>query len=272
MPARWLPLTERAAERGFMIARRGSGKRAALRMRALLGVADDEARSLARRYLAHSIRVTHLERRLRRSRETAEPLHIIGREHLDAALDAKKGALLIMVHRFAVGPVIRKMREAGYPILVVLNPYAHPMFGRLGRRVVRASQRRMYEYFYADRVAVDDPDVSVKVVQRLRAGGLVVIAADARKSNTAVAVPFLKGDATVSGGVLELSRVSGSPVLPFDALYEPFGLRAEIGPPLELTRGRTRDEHLEMNLPRLVAALERLVAAHPDQWMHWVDL
>lgn len=275
-PARWLPVAERAAERGFQVARRGAGRRAAARMRDLLGISEDEARSLSEHFLAHSIRVTHLERRLRRSRPDAgDSLHsldIVGREHLDAALDAKKGALLVMVHRFAVGPVIRAMRAAGYPLLVVINPHPHPMFGRMGRRAVRTSQRRMFAHFYPDRVAADDPEVSVKIVQRLRAGGSVVIAGDARRAKTSTTVRFLNGKARVSAGVLELARVSGSPILPFDALYEPDALRAEIGSPIELARGRTRDDHVELNLPRLVAALERMVAACPDQWMHWADL
>jgi lauroyl/myristoyl acyltransferase len=275
---RWLPLTERAAERGFLIAQRGAGRRAAARMRAFLGVSEDEARSLSRRFLVHSIRVTQLERRLRRSRSAAAdllqplPLQIVGREHLDAARNAHRGALLVMVHRFAVRPVVRAMRTAGYPLVVVVYPHPHPMFGRLGHWIVRSSHRRLFHYFYPDHVSSEDPDVSVKIVKRLRAGDCVLIAADARKSSTTTVVPFLGGEATVSTGVLELARVSGSPILPFDALYGPDGLHAEIGAPLALERGRTRDEHLALNLPRLVAAMERRVEAAPDQWTHWVDL
>ena len=272
-PAPWLPLTERAAERAIEIARGGKRRQAAARMQAMLGISAAEARGLSRRFLAHSIRVTHLERRLGRWPDLPdEPLRIVGREHLDRALASRKGALLIMVHRFAVGSVIRALYDAGYPMTVVIRPQVHPMFGRLGRRVAGASQRRMFARFYRDVIDVNDPEVSIKIVQRLRAGGLVVIAPDSRTSKTATGVRFLGGETRVSAGVLELARVSGSPLLPFDALYEPHGLVAEIRAPLDLERGRTRDDQYERNLPRLVSALEQLVAACPEQWMHWVDL
>src|SRR5262245_39051064 len=95
-PIRWLPMTERFADRAIQIVRRTTRRKAAERMQVMLGISTREAGRLSRRLLEYSIRVTHIERRLRRSRDlSAEPvLQLIGQQHLDKALAAKKGALL----------------------------------------------------------------------------------------------------------------------------------------------------------------------------------
>jgi len=270
-PVSLLPVTERAAERIFEIARPRKRRIAVRRMTAMLGISDAEAQPLARRFLRHSVQLTHFERRIRRSSAlAAAPFRTIGRQHLDAALAQRKGVILNAMHRFASAQAVRQLREAGYPILVVIHN--RPSGSRLGRWWIAASRRQMIEYLFPDRVELNDPDLTLRIVERLRAGGIVAIAADARRSNSAVRVRVLKGDTAISAGILDVARLTGSPVLPCDFLYEGRGLVAEFGPPLDFEPAATAQEYRQRNLPRLVAALERRVLACPAQWTQWLSL
>jgi len=270
-PASMLPAIERASGRVFEIVRPRKRRLAAARIAAALGVGGVEADAIARRFLGHSIQMTHFERRLGRfGAMVAAPFRTIGREHLDVALAQRKGIILNAMHRFASPHVIRQLREAGYPILAVVQ--SQPSGSRLGRRWIAASRKRMLEYFYADRVETHDPDLTLRIVERLRGGGIVAIAADARRSNTPVNVRLLKGETTISSGILDLARLTGSPVLTCDFLFEGPGLVAEFAPPLELEPAATAQGFRQANLPRLVAALERRVLGCPDQWTQWMAL
>ena len=131
----------------------------------------------------------------------------------------------------------------------------------------------MYDYLYPDRLRVDDPNVTLKMTARLRAGGIVLLAADALRATTSMTVPFLKTQARLSSGVLELARLTGSPVLACDPLYDDDGgVRIQFLPPLNLAPAATREAFIERNMPALVAAFESFVAACPEQWMRWADL
>jgi len=92
-----------------------------------------------------------------------------------------------------------------------------------------------------------------------------------RRSNTSLSVRVLKGEAVVSTGILDVARLTGSPVLTCDFLFEDAGLVAEFAP-LDLERAASPQEYRQANIPRLVTALERRVLACPDQWMQWMAL
>jgi len=123
---------------------------------------------------------------------------------------------------------------------------------------------------FPDGILSYDPDCTLKILWRLRAGGIVYIAADTR-SRTSVAVPFLGGQLVVSRGVLEVARLAGCPLLPYDCTYDADGLRIELGVPLQLRADGRPADYIANNLPILVAALERQIKACPDQWTLWME-
>jgi lauroyl/myristoyl acyltransferase len=240
-------------------------------MASALGIDDAEAQVLARRFLRYSVQLAHFERRIRRSDAlVATPFRLIGREHIDAARAQRKGVILDVMHRFAGAQVIRELRAAGYPILVVIQNA--PGGSRLGRRWINAARREMIECCFPDRVELRDPDLSFRIVERLRAGGIVAIASDARVSNSTVNVRVLKTQTAISAGILEVARLTGSPVVPCDFLYDGDGLVASFAQPLDLESAATPEEYRRLNTPRLVAALEQRILAAPDQWTHWLKL
>jgi lauroyl/myristoyl acyltransferase len=270
-PPSLLPIAERAAEGAFELARPRKRRLAAKIMAASLGIEEPEAQLLARRFLRHSVQLAHFERRLGRSGALAEmPFRIVGRDHLETALARRKGVILNAMHRFASAQVVRELRAAGYPILVVIHNARSG--SRLGRRWINTARQDMIDRCFPDRVELRDPDLTPRIVERLRAGGMVAIAADARTSSSAVRVRVLNSDTAISAGILDLARLTGSPIVPCDFLYEGRGLLASFAPPLALEPAATAEEFRQINIPRLVDALEQRVLAAPDQWGHWLKL
>ena len=243
----------------------------AMRMRERLGIADNEAQMLARRYFQHVSRRAQLDLRTLCERPMGRwaNLSVLGRQHLERALSEGTGALLVSVHRFAARHATLAFRDTGFPVFAV-HANMIPQYSRLGRRWIGRKYQLVLDRTFPDGILSYDPDCTLKILWRLRAGGIVYIAADTR-SRTSVAVPFLGGQLVVSRGVLEVARLAGCPLLPYDCTYDADGLRIELGVPLQLRADGRPADYIANNLPILVAALERQIKACPDQWTLWME-
>ena len=273
-PDHLLQPTERAAEWTFRVGRWHKRREAARKMVETLGISDADARRRASAMLRAAVQIPHVERRVAGARTLRdEPVRWIGRDQLDAALAKKKGVLLCVVHRFAVANLPRALAAEGYSVLTIVREMTRPTFGRVAARLSRRSERVMYDFLYPNRVLPDDVNATLKMTAHLRAGGIVMIAADAWRSQTSADVPFLKSETRLSWGVLELARLSGAPIVPCDPLYDDDGgLSIRCVPALDLTPAATRELFVERNLPNLVAVFESFISSSPDQWMRWADL
>jgi KDO2-lipid IV(A) lauroyltransferase len=273
-PERLLDLTEAMSERIYRPLRRHQQRLAAARMEHLLGASADEADALSRRFIGHAIRVAYFNLRLfaDRARLFPDGSTIVGREHLDRAVAAGRGVVLFGLHRFAAPQTLLALREMGYPILTVRSRNVPATYGRLVRRWATRRQPWVLDRTFPDRVVPGDPDQILKILGRLRAGGTVWVTTDTQHAPNAVVLPFLHGNVRVSAGVLDVCRLTGCPLLSLDGRYEGSRLRIEVSAPVELRTEGTRSDWMHDNLPLVVAVMERLVVACPDQWTKWVDL
>jgi lauroyl/myristoyl acyltransferase len=273
-PTAFLEVMETAVGHTYRSIRIRERRLAAARMSEALGLSAEAANDLASRFIGHAVRRAHFDLRVLSGRACFFPTGstIVGREHLDRAIADQKGVLLLGVHRFGTRQALLALRELGYPILTVRASQVSAAYGRLGRRWAGRIQPWVLERTFPDRVSPGDPDLILKILGRLRAGGAVFMTADTQRARNAVLVPFLDATIRVNPGVLEVCRLAGSRLLPLDGLYDEKGIRIEFSAPLDLRSGGTRADCARDNLRLLVTELERLVRACPDQWTKWVDL
>jgi lauroyl/myristoyl acyltransferase len=252
--------------------RRDTRRRAAREMSAMLGVPAEDSARLAHRFIGHVAQRAYLDLRIfARRAPLCETLPVIaGAGHLDTAIAAGRGAVLVAVHRFANVAGLLTLRDRGYPVLTLKGASRWRPATSLWERTIETRHRRNLEAQIPERVDPNDPDAPLTILRRLRGGGLVSIHPDIWRNTSPV--PFLGGVWPVNGGLLEVARLTGCAVLPIECAYEGRGLRIDIHPPLPLATDGSPEACAARNFPLLVAELERQVRRHPDQWGRWALL
>jgi KDO2-lipid IV(A) lauroyltransferase len=183
-----------------------------------------------------------------------------GKAHLEAALAAQRGAILLTAH---LGNW-----ELGGRIL------AH-RGGRITHVVVWAEEDADLErYLRVDSpqlrfVTRRHPTTSIGLLAALRRDELVAMQGDrAAGGRGDVPVPFFGTPAAFPIGPFLLARVSGSPVVPaFCTMVPPGRYRIMIEPPIWIKPGEEK-----AGLAQMVAVLERTIRAYPTQWFNFFDV
>ncbi len=130
-----------------------------------------------------------------------------GIEHLDRAVAAGKGVILLTGHFSANRICEHHMTSIGYPMLAVHNQNPrNDMAGRLGLRLFQARYIELQRCANPDLVYVQDPECSLKILQRLRAGGLVNIQFDGLARTRVAERSFLGVPWRFPAGMLDIVR------------------------------------------------------------------
>lgn len=201
-------------------------------------------------------------------------VEIRGREHLHAALEGGRGAILCSAHVGSYLSTFSLLHADGVPLTNVgrWDWNYHRQLSRLekrfwdlaySRRVLRYRQRANLEPWQ------DRPQVAVQAAAALRANEAVMICSDpapipadrARARETA----FLGGRARLVPGVVTLSEITGAPLLMvFSHRLPDYRHQVlEISPPVSLEGGT------EAAFDRCVAAMDAAIRAHPQEWYFW---
>ncbi|MGD0011552.1 MAG: lysophospholipid acyltransferase family protein [Terriglobia bacterium] len=198
----------------------------------------------------------------------SEKVSFRGMEYLQHASDQKRGVLLVSGHFFASRLAKRILAELGFPILSVrLKAPRHAGMGKLGERILQKKYMRFLHGVIQDEVYVQDKDCSLKILQRLRQGGLVNIHLDARFAAQQIPVPFLGGKRSFPVGFLRLCQIAGSPLVPFWFSGDRRQVEIEFEPPINLAETDTEEV-----LRSLVCRLEKRILARPEQYEWWIML
>lgn len=180
-----------------------------------------------------------------------------GEEHLQAALDQKRGVVLFCGHlgNQEVGAV--RMIHGGYDILPLSRPPRSP---RLARKFKEIRARQNF------------PVIPVSeglrgIFRALKNNSIVPVMPDRNAKGQGVMVPFFGLQTNVWHTPALIASRTHSPVLPVHALRRPDGRFVfEIQPPVEMRETEDRDADLVENTARLMAVLEQQVRAVPDQY------
>jgi KDO2-lipid IV(A) lauroyltransferase len=260
------------------LAGRGRGGARALvagRMRrALPELSEAEARSLARaavdRFTARALEDL-VARRLVEGGGLPEP-RVEGLEHMHEALGQGRGVLLFSGHFFAVRLGRIYLAHSGLPSLGARSAKvpSDRAVGRLGRRYLQPAYQRFLHGVIGDEVFVQDRDLSLRILRRLREGGAVYSHLDARFARETVLLPFLSGEDRFPTGLVEIARLTGAPLVPLRCDGDWWRLRIRFGEPVALEPHADRRTFVADNVARLVAVLEGFVCEHPSEWEGWL--
>jgi lauroyl/myristoyl acyltransferase len=270
-----------ACWRGDWCFRYRAGKRSDIvrNLRRVLGddLGSEEAERLARRFF----RMTSCEAidvmRLRgKARSLGKLVEIRGREHLDTALAAGRGAILCTAHFGSFSSAFSLLHASGYPVTAIGRTFWNYSAG------TSSAERRLWDFVYARHVQRHrqrpniEPwpgrfQVAAAAAVALRANEVVTISSDAPPLGVdqarAVEMAFLGRQARLLPGVVGLAQLSGAPVLMMfiyrSADYHRQVL--EISPPVSL-EGETVTA-----FGRCVAAMDAAVKASPAEWLYWAN-
>jgi phosphatidylinositol dimannoside acyltransferase len=188
-------------------------------------------------------------------------LRIEGREHIDTALAAGRGAIFASPHIGNWDAGGAWLAASGYPATAVVE---------------RLRPAELYERFAVYRRALglellplDDGSETLRgVIRALRAGRLACLVCDRDLTGGGLEVRLFGGRALMPGGPASIALKTGAPLLPCTVYHDrrPGHWRAVVHPPLEPERsGDIRKDTLALT-QRLAAEFEVLIAAAPEQW------
>ena len=235
--------------------------------------AERLAREFSRAEACEAIDVMRLRNGARPLRKLVE---FRGREHLEAAMAAGKGAILCSAHYGSYASAFSLIHASGIPVTSIgrwwwnYDPNTSPAVRRFwdfayARRLLRYRQGPNIEP-WTGRLAS-----GVQAVRTLRRNEVVTILSDApplvSDESRVVKVPFLGREATFLPGVVHLARSSGAPVLVV-SVHRSADYRhqvVEISPPLSL------EGELQEALARCAAVMDAAIRTNPAQWGDWSD-
>jgi phosphatidylinositol dimannoside acyltransferase len=270
-----------ACWRGDLCCRYRAGKRADIvrNLRRVLGdeLGANEAERLAREFFRlTSCEVIDVIRLRGQARPLRKLVEIRGREHLDAALAAGKGAILCTGHFGSCNGAFSLIHASGYPLTSIGRSTSSHTPG------MSSAELRLWKFVYIRRLRRhrQRPDiepmpgriqVAAQAAVALRANEVVTISSDAPPLDAdqarAVEVPLLGRQARLLPGVVGLARLTKAPVLMMfihrSADYRHQVL--EISPPVPV-EGETVTA-----FGRCAAAMDAAIRARPADWVYWAN-
>jgi lauroyl/myristoyl acyltransferase len=236
-------------------------------------IGDPALNALADRYFRNDIlRFLDdllMQRLLREHRlRNAEVVHL---DNLTQALAAGHGALLVSPHFFASRLAKRHLATIGFPSLSVRHhapPDRHA--GRFGMRFLQKHYVALVGEALGDEVSALDPECSLKMLARLRSGGLVDCHMDAACSREVVRRSFCGREKPFPAGFLHVAKLAGCPLVPLECLGNSRRLRIEVGKPIWLSDAPDRRSFVETNLTPVLRVVEEQIKRHPAEWDLWI--
>ncbi len=232
----------------------GTRKRMVRRhMRRVSGVGDEgQVRKVFRsygRYWAETFWV-----RPRRLGVLEKGLRIEGLEHLSAAAENGRGAVIVLPHMGNWEAASLAGRQAGIEVVAVAeklsNPYITSWFTSL----------RMA---FGIRVILNQRGVMRAAEEAIRAGGAVCLLSDRDLSGRGIRTEFFGEETTLPAGPIVLAFRTGAPLIPAVCYFTPGGHHLVLGAPLVLAGGPDR---LSEGTRTYATWLEEGIRRAPEQW------
>jgi predicted LPLAT superfamily acyltransferase len=199
-----------------------------------------------------------------------------GLRGVEAALARKRGVILWISDLVSAADVSKiALAGAGYRVKHlsrIEHGFSKSLFGIRCLNPIRLKfeSRLLDERVVFDRM--NPAPAMTRLIDCLRANGIVSIVASAHEGGTLVDVPFFAGRLRLALGALRLARLTGSQVIPVFALRDPprperFDVIFEDALPAPKS-GRAQDDLLAIACS-YGSRLEAFVARHPHAWVGW---
>ena len=212
----------------------------------------------------------------RRARPLRRLVQIQGREHLEAALAAGKGAILCSAHFGSYDSGFSVLHSSGFPVTTI-GRWQHKYTNSLS-----SAERRFWDFVYARPVRRHrqrpniEPwpgrfEVAMRAAAALRANEVVTISIDAPPLDNdqarAVEVPFLGGRVRLLPGVVTLAQLTGAPVL-MGFLYRSADYRHQV---LEISAPLPAGGETATAFRRYAAEVSAAISRSPAHWRYWAS-
>lgn len=188
------------------------------------------------------------------ARATHLPLTGPGVPELEAALAARRPAILATGHFGNYDAVRAALIHRGYPLGALYRPMSNPWFnahyvraiGTIGQPLFEQGRRGM-----------------AQMLRHLKAGGMLGILPDQRMRNGA-ALQFFGVEARTALSTAEMALKYDAVLIPTYAIRQADGLSFQIVVDAPIPRGTAEQMSQALN-----DSLEALIRKHPEQWL-WV--
>jgi lauroyl/myristoyl acyltransferase len=270
-----------ACRRGDWGYRHRAGQRTEVlgNLRQVLGdeLSEEEAERLAREFFRlRSCEVIDVMLLRGRARSLGKLVEIRGREHLDAALAAGKGAIFCSAHYGSYNSAFSLIHASGFPLTSTGRSFATQMPGMstIEQRLLQfAYLRRLQRHRQRPGIEFQPGKVQVaaQIAVALRANEVVTFSSDAppleADLNRAVDVTFLGRQARLLPGVVILARLTGAPVL-MVFMHRSADYRHQV---LEISAPVPAEGDTAAAFGRCVAAMDTAVRTNPAHWVYWAN-
>lgn len=185
-----------------------------------------------------------------------------GLEHVEAAREKGKGAVMCLPHLGNWDAAGRWMTQHGYPVTAVAE---------------MLRPQRLYELFLQHRRELGmnivpfagGRKVAEKLLPLIADNHLIALVSDRDLSGKGVEVEMFGATRKLPAGPALLSLTTGSPLIPA-ALYDtPDGWQCRLTEPLEVERTDVLRDDVTAMTRLLAERFERFIAAAPTQWHMW---
>jgi lauroyl/myristoyl acyltransferase len=182
-----------------------------------------------------------------------------GTEHLDNAMAAGKGAIIVLPHMGNWDVSGLWFVERGFPFTTVAE---------------RLEPASLYDRFVAYRESLGMEVIALTggarppmevLAERLRAGRAICLVADRDLSRSGIEVQFFGEPTRMPGGPSVLAATTGAPVLPVGLWFTGDGWGHRVHPPIEVPGSRLRDK-VAAGTQAVADVFAREIAAHPADW------
>jgi len=187
-----------------------------------------------------------------------ESFELIGKEHLDATMNAGHGAVMIPGHM------------ANWDLA---GAWATQRYGALTTVAEQLKPKDLFDQFLAYReslgmevLPLGDPTVMRTLIRRLREGRLVALLGDRDLTDSGVLVDFFDGKASFPAGPALLSLMTGAPLHPVTMHNEGTRTVGIVHPKVDVPEGVPRDEQIRIMTQHTARAFEVGIAEHPEDW------
>ncbi len=201
----------------------------------------------------------------RLSVDVAGPLlfeEMIGREHMEAAVTQRRGAVLATAHFGAWELGNHLMAGLGYPLTIVTLQEPTPELD--------AWRRAYRERMGVQTITIgENPFAFVEMLSALRAGRFLAMLVDRPQKPSSVDVNWFGAKVGFSTGAALLAEKAQVPVIPvFIPETRPGRYRGVALAPVEMERG-DGSEILTRNTQRLADAISGMVGSSAGQWFNY---
>lgn len=181
-----------------------------------------------------------------------------GREHVDRAMEAGRGVILVSVHLGSVDVVGQLPLVYGLPLTSV---------------VWRTEPERLFNYAKSLREShglrlIPSDGSMLELFRVLKRGEAIILVVDRTVGSSVRDVEFFGSPAPLTDGAVRIALRTGAPLIPAFAIRLPDdSFEVRIEPALALPNTGDREADVAAGMRQLVSVMEEYISKHPEQWL-----